>query len=67
VVLLDELRHAIGEQHNRDQHVARLVHRFTRLIINPFLAPMIESVGTAGCRLHTNVDSPTAQILTVKQ
>ncbi len=51
VVSLRELCAAIGERPNREDHVIRWVHRLTRrLMINPLLPPLIESVRNAGYR-----------------
>lgn len=51
VVSPRELCAAIGQRPNRDDHVARWVRRLTRrLMINPLLAPLIESVDSVGYR-----------------
>jgi two-component system, OmpR family, response regulator len=51
VVSLSELRAAIGDRQHREEHVARWVRRLTRrLTVNPLLAPLIESVESAGYR-----------------
>jgi DNA-binding response OmpR family regulator len=51
VVSPSELCAAIGQRPNRDHQVARWVRRLTRrLMINPLLAPVIESVESVGYR-----------------
>jgi len=51
VVSLSELRGAIGARQAADDDVARWVRRLgRRLAVSPLLAPLIESVGTAGYR-----------------
>ena len=51
VVPLSELHSAIGTGQAGDDDVARWVRRLSRrLVVNPLLAPLIESVGTAGYR-----------------
>ena len=51
VVPLRELHSAIGTRQAGDDDVARWVRRLSRrLAVSPLLAPLIESVGTAGYR-----------------
>ena len=51
VVSLSELHSAIGMRQAGDDEVARWVRRLSRrLVVSPLLAPLIESVGTAGYR-----------------
>ena len=51
VVSARELCAAIGQQPNREDHVTRYVRRLTRrLMINPLLPPLIESVDNGGYR-----------------
>jgi DNA-binding response OmpR family regulator len=51
VVSPRELCAAIGQRRNRKDHVTRWVRRLTRrLMINPLLPPLIESVHNAGYR-----------------
>jgi len=56
VVSPRELHRAIGARRAGEDDVARWVRRLSRrLIVSPLLAPLIESVGTAGYR-YTWVD-----------
>jgi DNA-binding response OmpR family regulator len=51
VVSLSELQTAIGARQADDDEVVRWVRRLSRrLAVSPLLAPLIESVGTAGYR-----------------
>ncbi|HZD14373.1 MAG TPA: winged helix-turn-helix domain-containing protein [Pseudonocardiaceae bacterium] len=51
VVSARQLCAAIGQPPNREDHLARWVRRLTRrLMINPLLAPLIESVESVGYR-----------------
>jgi DNA-binding response OmpR family regulator len=51
VVSLSELRSAIGAPQADDEVIARRVRCLARrLAVSPLLAPLIESVGTAGYR-----------------
>jgi DNA-binding response OmpR family regulator len=61
VVSPSELRRAIDEQRAGDDVIARRVRCLARrLAVSPLLAPLIESVGTAGYR-YTCPDLPRGE------
>lgn len=56
VVSPRELGAAIGQRHHRDPHLARWVRRLSRrLMVTPFLPPLIETIESAGYR-YTAID-----------